>query len=614
MVAVRQRSHRRRRRPAHPGRRPRRRPHRRDDLPGGGTAARFGYAARLARGTIPTTMTSSYLRGPSRSRSPARSSGAAPTARSRVRNGDGPGALSRRRTACCCRPDPAPVHAGSLVRPSAVVVVSVAAAGGRAAAPESIRSSSPWHEADAASRASPPTGSPAPPTPPSGTRARAIWSPAPPASAQRADPPRQPAGVPHRALRGRGGTPPRRRRPPPALWDDYDRFRKVPFGVDEAWNEHIGRPLSAVPDPWGCHASGPSTSKPLRDALVEMGCEMYEVNQTEMYTAGAYREQILRWSAGVHEIDEVLGRYRTKAPRPRTPRRRLPCRTRWPSTTRAREPTTSSGSRSSPTAAAATATRPPSPATTTRRPTCPTPATGAAYSDVTNLATQNEGKLVWKVDWPMRWAFEKVDFEPAGADHSSPGSSFTVGHELVEKIWGWPRPSWFGYSFVGFAGMARCPPPRAASRPAQDALAILEAPILRWLYVRRQPRQSFNIDFGPEVIRLYDEWDALARKATDPERRTPKCWPSSGPVHLDGRRAAHPAGRRTVPGAAVGRRHYRGDRSDQPDHRRSRLPARVRRGTRAAAVDGDELDRGLRPRRGPHPRSRRSPTPSGWAC
>jgi lysyl-tRNA synthetase class 1 len=42
---------------------------------------------------------------------------------------------------------------------------------------------------------------------------------------------------------------------------------------------------------------------------------------------------------------------------------------------------------------------------------------------------------------------------------------------------------------------------------------VLEPAILRWLYVRRQPRQTFDIDFGPEVVRLYDEWDALGRKA-----------------------------------------------------------------------------------------------------
>src|SRR3712207_9142924 len=39
------------------------------------------------------------------------------------------------------------------------------------------------------------------------------------------------------------------------VWDDFDRFRRVPAGVDHAWSEHIGRPLSEVPDPWGCHDS-----------------------------------------------------------------------------------------------------------------------------------------------------------------------------------------------------------------------------------------------------------------------------------------------------------------------------------------------------------------------
>src|SRR3954462_7626088 len=37
-------------------------------------------------------------------------------------------------------------------------------------------------------------------------------------------------------------------------WDDYDRFRKAPAGidgVDESWAEHIGKPLTSVPAPPG---------------------------------------------------------------------------------------------------------------------------------------------------------------------------------------------------------------------------------------------------------------------------------------------------------------------------------------------------------------------------
>src|SRR5690606_14983000 len=54
---------------------------------------------------------------------------------------------------------------------------------------------------------------------------------------------------------------------------------------------------------------------------------------------------------------------------------------------------------------------------------------------------------------------------------------------------------------------------------AADALRILEPAILRWLYVRRAPKQTFDIDFGPDVVRLYDEWDALTKQAAIPEQR-----------------------------------------------------------------------------------------------
>ncbi|MGL4744053.1 MAG: lysine--tRNA ligase, partial [Dermatophilaceae bacterium] len=100
-------------------------------------------------------------------------------------------------------------------------------------------------------------------------------------------------------------------------WDDYDRFRRVPHGVDESWTEHVGRPLSAVPDPWRCHPNWAEHFKaPLRAALTEMGCEMVEIDQTGMYTSGAYRDQILEVVRRRAEIDAVLGRYRTKAPVP----------------------------------------------------------------------------------------------------------------------------------------------------------------------------------------------------------------------------------------------------------------------------------------------------------
>jgi lysyl-tRNA synthetase, class I len=126
------------------------------------------------------------------------------------------------------------------------------------------------------------------------------------------------------------------------------------------------------------------------------------------------------------------------------------------------------------------------------------------------------GKLVWKVDWPMRWAYEEVTLEPAGVDHSSPGSSYTVGGELVTEIFGGEMPLHFGYSFVGTSGgSSKMSSSAGGAKTPSDALEIFEAPLLRWLYARRRPEQSITLAFDQEVGRVYDEWDALSRKVLD---------------------------------------------------------------------------------------------------
>lgn len=301
-------------------------------------------------------------------------------------------------------------------------------------------------------------------------------------------------------------------------WDDYDRFRKVPAGVDEAWNEHIGRPLSAVPDPTGQFENWAELYKaPLRSALAEMGCDMVEIDQTKMYRSGAYREQILTAVRKRDEIEAVMSRYRTKKTeaaddedddgpvveeaghgRAETALARFPYKPYCRGCGRDTVTLTSYDDE-----------------TTDLAYTCD----ACGESHLTNLATQDEGKLVWKVDWPMRWTYESVHFEPAGVDHASPGSSFDVGQQIIGPVFGGVGPHYFGYSFVGVAGMPKMSSSRGGVPTPSEALRILEAPILRWLYVRRQPRQAFNVDFGAEVLRLYDEWDALTRKAAIPEKR-----------------------------------------------------------------------------------------------
>jgi lysyl-tRNA synthetase, class I len=282
-------------------------------------------------------------------------------------------------------------------------------------------------------------------------------------------------------------------------WDDYDRLRRVPAGYPAEFAEHIGRPLTSVPDPCGEHDSWAEHFKePLREALDRLGIQVTEISQTEMYTSGAYIAQIVTAMRRRADIGAILARYQTRRraepddDEPQTGEY-YPFRPYCKSCGRDDTTVTSFDDK-----------------TTEITYTC---ACGAVEGPIP--VGQVAGKLVWKVDWPMRWAYEHVTFEPAGADHSSPGSSFTVGEALVSEIFGGEMPLHFGYAFVGTTGAARMSSSRGGAPTPSDALEIFEAPLLRWLYARRRPEQSITLAFDAEVGRVYDEWDTLSLRVAE---------------------------------------------------------------------------------------------------
>lgn len=309
-------------------------------------------------------------------------------------------------------------------------------------------------------------------------------------------------------------------------WDDYDRYRKVPAGIagiDASWAEHIGKPLTSVPAPagsaypnWAEHFKAAMT-----EALAELGVEYDGISQTEQYTSGAYREQILFAMKHRGDIDAILEQYRTK----KAPAKKQ--QGQKPVDEAELEAAEGSGAAAEDDGSSTSGYYPYKPycgqcgkdlttvtsyddETTELTYTC----TACEFSETVRLSEFNRGKLVWKVDWPMRWAHEGVIFEPSGVDHSSPGSSFQVGGQIV-GLFGGKQPIGPMYAFVGISGMAKMSSSKGGVPTASDALRIMEPQLLRWLYARRRPNQSFKIAFDQEIQRLYDEWDKLAGKVAD---------------------------------------------------------------------------------------------------
>ena len=310
-------------------------------------------------------------------------------------------------------------------------------------------------------------------------------------------------------------------------WDDYDRYRKVPKGVagiDDSWAEHIGRPLTSVPAPKG--SAHPNWAEHFKAAMIEalgeLGVEFDGISQTRQYTSGVYREQILHAMRHRGDIDAILAQYRTKKAPPKKQQQG-----QKPVDAAELEAAEGSGAAAEDDGTGSAGYFPYKPYcggcgkdfttvtaydddTTELTYTC----SACGLSETVRLTEFNRGKLVWKVDWPMRWAYEGVVFEPSGVDHSSPGSSFQVGGQIV-GIFGGEQPIGPMYAFVGISGMAKMSSSRGGVPTPADALKIMEPQLLRWLYARRRPNQSFKIAFDQEIQRLYDEWDKLGAKVAD---------------------------------------------------------------------------------------------------
>ncbi|HLZ62277.1 MAG TPA: lysine--tRNA ligase [Ktedonosporobacter sp.] len=277
-------------------------------------------------------------------------------------------------------------------------------------------------------------------------------------------------------------------------WDDFDRLRKVPAGVSPDFQQYIGAPLAEIPDPFGEYDS--YATRYITDftqALEQLGVRPRYIRQSRAYRAGQYVEQIKRAMARRLEIFDILAEYQTLRADTVAERRseyypfRVYCQHCHRDTTRI----TSYDE-----------------ATARIDYTCDS----CEYSGSFSLDERVEGKLVWKVDWPMRWSYERVDFEPAGEDHAAPGSSFVVGQRIVQGIYEAPAPQFARYAFVGMEGRTKISSSVGTTATVSSALTIIEPCILRWLYARRSNSQAFNIDYGQGLLRLYDEWDALERQ------------------------------------------------------------------------------------------------------
>lgn len=279
-------------------------------------------------------------------------------------------------------------------------------------------------------------------------------------------------------------------------WDDYDALRKVPANLPnpELIEKNLRRPLAKIPDPFGTESSyARHFEKKFEDEISQLGIAPHFIYQNEQYRSCRYTKGIQVAVSHQKEIAEILNRSRTE-----------PLPSNW----------------SCLSVFCKECDRDTTEITSYEEPCLVHYFCKACKKNLSTDFSREEGvKLLWRVDWPMRWSQESVDFEPGGKDHSSQGGSYDTGCEIVREIWKREPPYYVQYDFVLAKGIGS----KLSSSSGNlitlgEALEIYEPAIIRYLFASRKPNLDFSIAFDLDVMKAYDDFDRCERFAFGVEK------------------------------------------------------------------------------------------------
>ncbi len=272
-------------------------------------------------------------------------------------------------------------------------------------------------------------------------------------------------------------------------WDDFDVFRKVPMNIPERerFEQYLRMPITSIPDPWKRAENYARGNEVVIEELLRVfGIVPEYIYQSKEYQKNRYSEGIRRALECRSELQEILNEFReTALPSDWFPvsvfssftqkdtTKVLSWDGEWNLTYRCLE---------------------------------------SKKEETLDIRKSSLIKLLWRVDWPMRWKEEQVDFEPAGKDHHSHGGSFDTAKKIVQKVYDYQSPVTFQYDFVRVkGGSGKISSSSGEVIGIDQALEIYVPQIVRYLFAGSKPNSEFCISFDLEVIKIYEEYDRLER-------------------------------------------------------------------------------------------------------
>jgi len=304
-------------------------------------------------------------------------------------------------------------------------------------------------------------------------------------------------------------------------WDDYDVFREIPENMPqrERLEAYLRKPITSIPDMQGGRKNYAARNEAeLESILPLVGIEPEYIYQTERYKSGCYAEGIKQALDNKNVIRRALDAFRSEKLDSDWYPLKVFCGACERDTTRVLD-----------------------------RPSV------YEISYVCDACGNNQTvdfrrfggvKLPWRIDWPMRWRFEKVDFEPAGKDHHSEGGSFDTARSIAEEVFNYAAPITFQYDFVRIkGGCGKISASRGQVLSLSEVLRYYQPELVRFMFAGTRPNSEFAISFDLDVIKIYEDYDRIERDYFDKPKNPKVKWYKNARIYELSQVAAVPARR-----------------------------------------------------------------------
>jgi len=266
--------------------------------------------------------------------------------------------------------------------------------------------------------------------------------------------------------------------------DDLDGLRKIPVNVPADYDQYLGLPLCDVPAPDGSEVSyGDYFFAGFLQGIAALGVELEPLYSHQKYRSGFFTEAIERCLERLPKakdaLETIAGRQLDEhwSPVQIMENGRLKNR-KFISIDKS--------------------------------------AKTIQYQDVSGQPQAvrydaGEVKLDWRLDWPGRWWLLNIQAEPFGRDHATKGGSYDTGVQIMKDIYEAEAPLPIPYDFINlFGDNKKMSASKGTGLAATDCAKVMPAEVMRYFILRSAPSKRLYFDPVGDVVKLVDEFAALA--------------------------------------------------------------------------------------------------------